>query len=132
MKLPKLVSLLLVLALIAAACGSSADTATDVVDEVADEAAGEDEAGGDVDEGSEDGGATAAAGLDIDAILAADLDNCAAEPTGDLIQVGMALDFSEVTGFVDIPGSMLGPFVAEKINCSGAVSYTHLTLPTKA
>ena len=34
----------------------------------------------------------------------------------------MALDFSEVTGFVDIPGSMLGPFVADKINCSGGVN----------
>ncbi len=33
----------------------------------------------------------------------------------------MAMDFSEVTGFVDIPGSMLGPFVAEKINCSGGI-----------
>ena len=109
MKFRQLLSLMLALALIAAACGSS-DSGTDTA------AGGGDDGGGD-DGGGDGGGAV----LDIDAILSADLDNCEEAPTGELIQVGMALDFSEVTGFVDIPGSMLGPFVAEKINCSGGV-----------
>ena len=114
MKFRQLLGLLLALALVAAACGSDAETAT--------EAPAESDAAAESDGGDEDDAAPAATGLDIDAILSADLDNCAAAPTGDLIQVGMALDFSEVTGFVDIPGSLLGPFVADKINCSGGVN----------
>ena len=55
--------------------------------------------------------APAMSGLDVDAVLAADLSDCAAAPSGDPIRVGMAMDFSDVVGFVDIPGS---------------VSYTHL------
>ncbi len=106
MKLRKLLGLLLALALTAAACGSDseADSAAD---------AGSDDA-------AQDGGSSA--GLDIDAILSADLDNCAETPTGDPIKVGMAMDFSEVVGFVDIPGSDLVPFVAEKANCAGGVN----------
>lgn len=106
MKLRKLLGLLLALALTAAACGSDseADSAAD---------AGSDDA-------AQDGGSSA--GLDIDAILSADLDNCAEAPTGDPIKVGMAMDFSEVVGFVDIPGSDLVPFVAEKANCAGGVN----------
>lgn len=64
----------------------------------------------------------AMAGLDIDAILAADLANCAEAPTGEPIKVGMAMDFSEVVGFVDIPGSNLVPFVAELANCAGGIN----------
>ncbi|WP_420639964.1 ABC transporter substrate-binding protein [Candidatus Poriferisocius sp.] len=60
--------------------------------------------------------------VDIDAYLAADLDNCEAAPTGDPIRVGMAMDFSDVVGFVDIPGSKLVPFVADKINCAGGIN----------
>ena len=100
MKFRQLIGLLLALALVAAACGSSGTETSDG-------------GGGSGGDGS---------GLDIDAILAADLDNCAEAATGELIQIGMALDFSEVTGFVDIPGSMLGPFVGDKINCSGGVN----------
>ena len=33
----------------------------------------------------------------------------------------MAMDFSDVVGFVDIPGSNLVPYVAELINCSGGI-----------
>jgi branched-chain amino acid transport system substrate-binding protein len=66
--------------------------------------------------------ASGAAAVDIDAMLAADLDNCAPAPTGDPIKVGMAMDFSEVVGFVDIPGSKLVPYVAELINCIGGVN----------
>jgi branched-chain amino acid transport system substrate-binding protein len=66
--------------------------------------------------------APAAAGLDIEAILSADLDNCAEAPTGEPIKVGMAMDFSDVVGFVDIPGSKLVPYVAELANCAGGVN----------
>ena len=134
MKIRQLLSLLVALALFAAACGSTTDAVSDAAGDVADDVADvvaddEDEAMEDEEEAMEDeeeameddDAAPATSGLDIDAILAADLDNCAAAPTGDAIQVGMALDFSEVTGFVDIPGSQLGPFVAEKINCSGGI-----------
>jgi branched-chain amino acid transport system substrate-binding protein len=60
--------------------------------------------------------------IDIDAILSADLGNCADAPTGDPIRVGMAMDFSDVVGFVDIPGSKLVPFIAEKVNCTGGIN----------
>ena len=71
-----------------------------------------------------EGGAVAAApsGLDVDAVLAADLSDCAATPSGDPIRVGMAMDFSDVVGFVDIPGSKVVPYVAELINCAGGIN----------
>jgi branched-chain amino acid transport system substrate-binding protein len=34
----------------------------------------------------------------------------------------MAMDFSDVVGFVDIPGSQLVPYVAELANCAGGVN----------
>jgi len=110
MKLTRLIALLLAFTLAAAACGSDADEAS-TDDTTAD--AGSD--GGDAPTAS-------AEGLDIDAILAADLDNCVEAPTGDPIRVGMAMDFSEVVGFVDIPGSNLVPWVAEKANCIGGIN----------
>jgi branched-chain amino acid transport system substrate-binding protein len=110
MKLSKVLALLLALALLAAACGSDGDDAADTSD--APDATTAD---------SDDGDAPVAATLDIDAILATDLANCAEAPTGDAIKVGMAMDFSDVVGFVDIPGSNLVPFVAEKINCNGGI-----------
>jgi len=61
-------------------------------------------------------------GLDIDAVLGADLSACADAPSGDPIRVGMAMDFSDVVGFVDIPGSKLVPYVAELINCAGGIN----------
>ncbi|MDP6160001.1 MAG: ABC transporter substrate-binding protein, partial [Acidimicrobiales bacterium] len=71
-----------------------------------------------------EGGAVAAApsGLDVDAVLAADLSDCADAPSGDPIRVGMAMDFSDVVGFVDIPGSKVVPYVAELINCAGGIN----------
>ena len=84
--------------------------------------------GGDDDETTTDGGgeessesSSSGAGIDLDAIAAADLDNCADAPSGDPIKVGMAMDFSEASGFVDVPGSMYIPFVADKINCAGGI-----------
>ena len=111
MKLRTLLALLAAFAMLAAACGGDDDDAetTETGDTESAEDAG-------------DGGGGGGAGLDIDAILAADLDNCAEAPTGDPIRVGMAMDFSEVVGFVDIPGSNLVPFVAEKANCAGGIN----------
>ncbi|MCY4663926.1 MAG: ABC transporter substrate-binding protein [Acidimicrobiaceae bacterium] len=60
--------------------------------------------------------------VDIRAALNADLNNCAPAPTGEPIRVGMAMDFSDVVGFVDIPGSKLVPHFANLINCTGGVN----------
>ncbi|MCB0991349.1 MAG: ABC transporter substrate-binding protein [Acidimicrobiales bacterium] len=105
-----LFALLAVLAIFAAACGDSDTDSSDTT-----------EASSDTTEASGGSGGESMAGLDIDAILAADLDNCAEAPTGEPIKAGMAMDFSDVVGFVDIPGSKLVPFVAEKINCAGGI-----------
>ena len=111
MKLRQVMALFFALMLLAAACGSGDDDSTDTT-----VAAGE-------DGGSDTTAAVAtAASLDIDTVLAADLDNCEAAPSGEAIKVGMAMDFSEVVGFVDIPGSKLVPYVAELINCAGGVN----------
>lgn len=110
MKLERLLALLLAFTLVAAACGDSDDS-----DDSADDSSSEDSSAG------SDGGGSAA-GLDIDAILAADLDNCVEAPSGDPIRVGMAMDFSDVVGFVDIPGSNLVPWLAEKANCAGGIN----------
>ncbi|NCG38453.1 MAG: ABC transporter substrate-binding protein [Actinobacteria bacterium] len=96
MKFKFLIALLAVFSLIAAACG-------------------------DDDESSSSGGDFGGGSVDIDGILGADLDNCADAPTGDPIKVGMAMDFSDVVGFVDIPGSNLVPYIAELANCAGGV-----------
>ena len=60
--------------------------------------------------------------VDIRAALNADLDNCGPAPSGEPIRVGMAMDFSDVVGFVDIPGSKLVPHFANLINCIGGVN----------
>ncbi len=104
--------MLFALALVAAACGS------DGGDDGAADGGDAGESSGDSSGDSSDG----ATSVDIDAILAADLSACAEAPTGDPIRVGMAMDFSDVVGFVDIPGSQLVPYVAEKINCNGGIN----------
>ena len=60
--------------------------------------------------------------VDIRAALNADLDNCVPAPTGEPIRVGMAMDFSDVVGFVDIPGSKLVPHFANLVNCIGGIN----------
>ncbi|MXV87866.1 MAG: ABC transporter substrate-binding protein [Acidimicrobiales bacterium] len=92
----RILALLAVVALLGAACGSDDDTT----------------------EASESAGATMSS-IDIDHILSADLSACEEAPTGDPIRVGMAMDFSDVVGFVDIPGSKLVPYIAELANCRG-------------
>ena len=95
--LKSMLAVLLAFAMVAAACG------------------GDDDGGG-------DNGVAAGGDVDITSILEADLDNCVDAPDDDPIKVGMAMDFSDVVGFVDIPGSNLVPFVAEKINCQGGIN----------
>ena len=112
MKFKWLIALLAVFSLIAAACGDDDDS-----DSGSDSASTGDDSSDDSGDDMADG-----AGLDIDAILGADLDNCAAAPSGDPIKVGMAMDFSDVVGFVDIPGSNLVPFIAELANCNGGIN----------
>ena len=102
MKIKHLLIALLALALVASSCGSD-----------------DDESG--VDNGDTSGGGSGPA-LDIDEVLAADLDNCAEAPDGDPIRVGMAMDFGEVSGFADVPGSQAVEHLAELINCSGGVN----------
>ncbi|MEM9562636.1 MAG: ABC transporter substrate-binding protein [Actinomycetota bacterium] len=140
MRVRYLVALLAAFALLAAACGDDDDSsdasasaseadasasASEPADDDASASASEpadDDASASASEPADDDAAPApASGLDIDAILSADLGNCAEAPTGDPIQVGMAMDFSDVVGFVDIPGSNLVPFVAEKANCAGGI-----------
>ncbi|WP_419945208.1 ABC transporter substrate-binding protein [Candidatus Poriferisodalis sp.] len=91
----RILALLAVVALLGAACG-----------------------GDDTAEAGESAGATMTS-IDIDHILSADLSACEEAPTGDPIRVGMAMDFSDVVGFVDIPGSKLVPYIAELANCRG-------------
>ena len=120
MKLKTLIALFAIFTLLTAACGDDdGDDAADVVtdddgDDMADD--GDEMADDMADEPHTD------TAVDIAGILASDLDNCADAPNGDPIRVGMAMDFSDVVGFVDIPGSKLVPFVAELANCAGGIN----------
>lgn len=100
-------AVLLALSLGAAGCSSDADSAG---------------SGGTGGDGGGGGTAAGAAAVDLDAVLAADLDNCAEAPSGDPIKVGMAMDFSEVSGFADVPGSEAVKHLAALINCTGGVN----------
>ena len=129
MKLKTLIALFAIFTLLTAACGDDdGDDATDVVTEDGDDMAEDgDDMAEDGDDMAEDGDDMADephtdTAVDIDGILAADLDNCADAPSGDPIRVGMAMDFSDVVGFVDIPGSKLVPFVADLANCAGGIN----------
>ncbi len=59
--------------------------------------------------------------LDVDAVLAVDLDACDPAPTGETLKIGYAADFSELGGFVDIPGSKAAEYFVELLNCAGGV-----------
>ena len=119
MRKKTLFALLLALSLIAAACGSGDDD-TDGTDEGGtdtEESEGSEESGASEESGSSGG----AAGVDIDAALDADLDNCVDAPAGDPIRVGMAMDFGDISGFADIPGKEAAIHMADLINCIGGV-----------
>ncbi len=111
MKPKLLLSMMAAFALLAAACSGSDSAGTD-----AGESSGTD--AGESSGGESSGGVA----VDIEAMVAADLANCEPAPSGDPIVVGMAMDFSEVSGFVDAPGSALVPHVADLINCIGGVN----------
>ena len=119
MKSKSLIAVMTVFAILAAACGSDEDVSTTPVPTTA-VAAPATTAAAPVTSAAAAG--SAVVGLDIDAILGADLASCATAPSGDPIRVGMAMDFSDVVGFVDIPGSNLVPYVAELINCTGGIN----------
>ncbi len=120
MRIKQLLALLFAFALVAAACGGDDTSADDSDGGDTESSEGSDsEDGGDGDEG---GSSSSGPAVDIDAVLAVDLENCEAPPTGDPIRVGMAMDFSDVVGFVDIPGSQLVPHFADLINCAGGVN----------
>ena len=124
MRIKQLLALLFAFALVAAACGGSDDADDTGGDggETAEADGGDSDDGGDSGDDGGDAPASTGPAVDIDAVLAVDLDNCAEAPTGEPIKVGMAMDFSDVVGFVDIPGSELVPHFADKINCAGGVN----------
>ncbi len=117
MKFKFLIAVLAVFSLVAAACGDDDDAVESEPAPAADDGGSDDSSD---DDGEPD--APEMTSVDIDAILGADLDNCEPAPSGEAIKVGMAMDFSDVVGFVDIPGSKLVPFVAELINCNGGIN----------
>ena len=121
-----LIALLTVLALVAAACGDDDDDGTEspaapttaapaVEEDMAEE---EDMA---VEEDMAEEETVMAMSFDVDAALDADLDNCAAAPSGDPFIIGFAADLSEVGGFADIPISEAGEYYVSLINCAGGV-----------
>lgn len=67
-------------------------------------------------------------GFDIDAVLAADLANCAPAPTGDPLVIGYAADLSDVGGFADAPASAAAEHFVNLINCAGGVDGTPVEL----
>lgn len=124
MKHSRSVAAAVALATIAAACGGSSDSGDDasVDDTVSEPDAAAPESDEPAPESEEPAPDTSGAVFDIDAVLAADLDDCAEAPTGDPIKVGFAADFSELTGFVTVPGADFTPYVAELVNCAGGVN----------
>ncbi|MCE2513347.1 MAG: alpha/beta fold hydrolase [Acidimicrobiia bacterium] len=60
--------------------------------------------------------------LDVDAILATDLADCAPAPQGETLRIGYAADFSELGGFVDIPAAAAAEYFVELVNCRGGVA----------
>lgn len=96
-----LIALLAVFALVAAACGDS-------------------DSSSDSSSGGTDGG-SGGGRLDVDAVLAADLDNCEEAPTGDPLKIGFAADLGELGGAADVPASVGAEVFADLINCSGGI-----------
>lgn len=112
-------------ALLTAACGDDSSDTTGAAAETTEAETTEATEGADAEETTTTA-ATAeaepmATAVDIDAALNADLTACEPAPTGAPINVGMAMDFSEVSGFADIPGSQAAEHMAALINCVGGV-----------
>ena len=66
--------------------------------------------------------------FDVDAVLAADLDNCAPAPTGEGLKIGYAADLSDLGGFADGPASAAAEHFVNLVNCVGGVDGTSLEL----
>lgn len=120
-------------ALVAAACGGDdgdggestatpEPTATETEPETADTV------GDDTAEPTGEAPSAPAGGFDIDAVLAADLANCAPEPTGEPLIIGYAADLSDVGGFADAPASAAAEHFVNLINCAGGVDGTPVEL----
>lgn len=120
MRFKYLAALLAAFAMLAVACGSDAvDTASDAVDTATDAVSSDDSAD---DDAMEEEAMEAMSSVDLDAALAADLDNCGPAPTGDAIVIGMAMDFGDVSGYADVPGKEAVIHLADLINCTGGVN----------
>ncbi|MDE0607635.1 MAG: ABC transporter substrate-binding protein [Acidimicrobiaceae bacterium] len=116
---------------LATACGAEGDAESTRTTAPASEAAND--ADGDADKSAtpDDSGSQApapetdaepsASEIDVDAVLAADLNSCEAVPSGETLRIGYAADFSELGGFVDIPGSAAAEYFVELLNCRGGV-----------
>ena len=106
---------------------SPADTAgTDSADSPADtagtdSAATEPDAAADRESADDQDAPGGSARVDVDAVLGADLDNCALAPGGETLRIGYAADFSELGGFVDIPGAAAAEYFVHLLNCAGGV-----------
>ncbi len=128
MKFYKLLALLFAFVLLAAACGSDdSDETADTAPTTTAAAPQDDEPTPEPEDDTpapapEEDEVEMMTSVDVEAMLSADLSNCAEAPSGDPIRVGMAMDFSDVVGFVDIPGSNLVPYVAELVNCGGGIN----------
>jgi ABC-type branched-subunit amino acid transport system substrate-binding protein len=138
-KRTRFLALLLAFALVAAACGDDDDGASTETTDAAGAtttaaAGGETTAAPDgteatattaADGEAESGGAS---GFDIDAVLAADLDDCEPPPTGEPLKLGFAADLSDLGGFADLPASQAAQHFIDLINCTGGVNGTPLEL----
>ncbi len=101
--------LVLALALGVAACGGGEEAAT--TEPTAAETGATTETG------------AAGKGVDLDAVLDADLANCE-KPSGEPLVIGYAADLSQLGGFADKPGSEAAKFMADLVNCVGGVNGT--------
>ncbi|MGI9596607.1 MAG: ABC transporter substrate-binding protein [Acidimicrobiales bacterium] len=122
------IGVLVVFSLAAAACGSdddsdgAASTEADESSETDESSEAEDDGAEDSDDGGGGDAPASGAGVDIDAALAADLDNCSEAPSGDPIIIGMAMDFGDVSGYADVPGKEAVIHLADLMNCVGGVN----------
>ena len=67
-------------------------------------------------------------GFDIDAVLAADLNDCVPLPEGPRLRIGFAADLSDLGGFADAPASQAAAYFIDLINCTGGVEGLPLEL----
>ena len=114
-----LVALLTIVALVAAACaGDDPDDGTTGAG-AAPASANADATTAPTEDDSGGAPAAGAGALDVDAVLAADLGDCAEPPRGDPLVIGYAADLSETAGYADTAGSEAAAHYIDLINCTG-------------